>query len=108
MEYQEYYTEHKPSVTISVKDEEWLEVGAFVYKNLDKMSGVSFLPHSDFVYEQAPYQECTEKEYNDMLKQMPKKISWDGLVKYENEDTTKSSQEIACSGGTCEIVDIAS
>ena len=108
MEYQEYYTEHKPSVTISVKDEEWLEVGAFVYKNLDKMSGVSFLPYSDFVYEQAPYQECTEKEYNDMLKQMPKKISWDGLVKYESEDTTKSSQEIACSGGTCEVVDIAS
>ena len=108
MLYQRHWCEHKPSVTISVKDNEWLEVGAFVYKHLDEMSGVSFLPYSDHVYQQAPYQECTEREYNSAVELMPEKINWENLSLYEKEDTTVASQTLACTGSTCEIVDIAS
>ena len=104
--YQRYWCEHKPSVTVSVKDEEWMEVGAFVFKHFDEMSGVSFLPHSDHTYQQAPYQDCTEKEYNAMLDKFVYDINWDSLDDYEKEDTTAGSQTFACSGDTCEIVDI--
>ena len=104
--YQRYWCEHKPSVTVSVKDEEWMEVGAFVFKHFDEMSGVSFLPHSDHPYQQAPYQDCTEKEYNAMLDKFVYDINWDSLDDYEKEDTTAGSQTFACSGDTCEIVDI--
>lgn len=104
--YQRNWCEHKPSVTISVMDDEWFEVGAFVYKNFDEMSGVSFLPHSDHVYQQAPYQECTEGEYKAMLAAMPAAIDWLKLSEYELEDMTKSSQTFACSGEVCEIVDL--
>ena len=106
MIYQEHWCEHKPSITVTVKDDEWFDVGAFVFKNFDKMSGVSFLPHSDHVYQQAPYQECTEDEYNDMLSKMNTRINWSQLKDYEKGDTTSGSQTMACSGDSCEIVDI--
>tara|TARA_A100001011_G_scaffold399706_1_gene509710 strand:+ start:571 stop:2478 length:1908 start_codon:yes stop_codon:yes gene_type:complete len=102
--YQEHWCEHKPSVTVTVREGEWLEVGAFVFKHFVDMSGVSFLPHSDHVYQQAPYQECSEKEYNDMIAKMPTKIDWSALK--EETDTTAGSQSLACSGDSCELVDI--
>ena len=104
--YQEHWCEHKPSITVTVKEEEWLDVGAFVFKHFDKMSGVSFLPHSDHVYQQAPYQECTEDEYDAMLLKMKTRIDWSKLRDYESVDTTAGSQTMACSGDSCEIVDI--
>ncbi len=104
--YQRSWCEHKPSVTISVRDEEWMEVGAFVYKHFDEMSGVSFLPHSDHTYQQAPYQDCTKEDYEELLAIMPKSIDWSELSEYENEDNTAGSQTMACSGDTCEIVDL--
>jgi ribonucleoside-diphosphate reductase alpha chain len=106
--YQEYWCEHKPSVTITVREYEWIEVGAWVFKNFDMISGISFLPHIDHSYQQAPYQDCTEAEYKEMLKQMPEEIDWDELSKYEHEDHTRGSQEYACTGDKCEIVDIQS
>jgi len=104
--YQRSWCEHKPSVTISVKDEEWMEVGAFVYKHFDEMSGVSFLPHTDHTYQQAPYQDCTMEEYFDLLQKMPKAIDWSELSEYEQEDNTAGMQTMACSGDVCEIVDL--
>ena len=104
--YQEHWCEHKPSVTITVKESEWIEVGAWVYKNFDMISGISFLPYSDHSYKQAPYQECTKEEYEKMLKSMPDDIDWIELSKYEQEDHTRGSQEYACTGDKCEIVDI--
>ena len=104
--YQRNWCEHKPSVTINVKSEEWLEVGAFVYKHFDEMSGVSFLPFNEHTYQQAPYQDCGKSDY-DMLKSvMPKSIDWSKLSEYENEDNTSGSQTLACSGDSCEIVDL--
>jgi ribonucleoside-triphosphate reductase len=104
--YQRHWCEHKPSVTISVREHEWLEVGAFVYKHFDEMSGVSFLPHSDHTYQQAPYQDCDKGEYQRLLKLMPKSIDWTKLSDYEQEDNTVSMQTMACSGDSCEIVDL--
>jgi ribonucleoside-diphosphate reductase alpha chain len=106
MTYQRHWCEHKPSVTISVRDHEWLEVGAWVYKNFDEVSGVSFLPHWDHNYKQAPYQEVSEREYLDALALMPEKIDWAKLSEYEKEDTTKGVSTFACSAGACEIVDL--
>ena len=103
--YQRHWCEHKPSVTISVRDDEWMEVGAFVFKHFDEMSGVSFLPHSDHTYQQAPYQECTEEVYDDFSSKFGH-IDWDKFKSYEKEDNTHSSQTLACSGDSCEIVDI--
>ena len=105
--YQECWAEHKPSVTISVKEDEWMEVGAWVYGNFDMMSGVSFLPMSDHSYRQAPYQDCTKIEYNELMKKMPD-VDWSKLSDYENADMTSGSQELACAAGACEIVDITS
>ena len=104
--YQIYWCEHKPSVTIDVKSDEWVEVGAWVYDEFDKISGVSFLPYSDHVYQQAPYEEITEDQYNDLVARMPEEMDWDKLSEYEKEDKTKSSSTFACSGGSCEIVDL--
>jgi ribonucleoside-triphosphate reductase (thioredoxin) len=104
--YQRSWCEHKPSVTISVRDSEWLDVGAFVYKHFDEMSGVSFLPHSDHTYQQAPYQDCTQEQYEEMLAKMPPRIDWTKLSEYEQEDNTAAMQTLACSGDSCEIVDI--
>ena len=104
--YQRHWCEHKPSVTISVRDSEWMSVGAFVYEHFDEMSGVSFLPHSDHTYQQAPYQDCTKEEYQEMLALMPDSIDWEELNDYESEDNTVSMQTMACSGDSCEIVDL--
>jgi len=104
--YQRHWCEHKPSVTISVRDSEWLEVGAFVYKYFDEMSGVSFLPHSDHTYQQAPYQDCDKATYEELLAKMPKSIDWTKLSEYEQEDNTVAMQTMACSGDSCEIVDL--
>tara|TARA_R110000782_G_C14790935_1_gene410932 strand:- start:160 stop:1902 length:1743 start_codon:yes stop_codon:yes gene_type:complete len=118
--YQRYWCEHKPSVTVSVKDAEWFEVGAFVYKHFDEMSGVSFLPHDGGSYQQAPYQEIegygpmhldshTDKEvhtYESLLALMPKNIDWSRLSEYEKEDNTSGMQTMACSGDVCEMVDL--
>ena len=101
--YQDHWCEHKPSVTVSVKESEWMEVGAWVYNNFDYMSGVSFLPFSEHTYKQSPYQDCNKKEYEGLLKKMPKNVEWDKLAEYEKTDMTLSSQELACVGGFCEI-----
>lgn len=98
--YAEHWCEHKPSITVYVREEEWLDVGAWVYKHFDLISGVSFLPHSDHVYKQAPYQEITEEVYNDLVAKMPK-IDWDSLVEFD--DNTEGAQQLACVSGSCEI-----
>ena len=100
------WCEHKPSVTITVRDAEWLKVGAWVYDNFDICSGVSFLPHSDHTYAQAPYQDCDEATYKNALKQTPKSIDWAKLSEYEKEDNTAGMQTLACSGDSCEVVDL--
>ena len=104
--YQRSWCEHKPSVTINVKKDEWFEVGAFVYRHFDEMSGVSFLPFNEHTYQQAPYQECDETAYEILLDVMPKAIDWSKLSDYEQEDNTAGSQTLACSGDSCEIVDL--
>jgi ribonucleoside-triphosphate reductase len=104
--YQRHWCEHKPSVTISIRPDEWFDVGAFVYKHFDEMSGVSFLPFSEHTYQQAPYQEITKEAYDAALELMPKSIDWSKLSEYETEDHTKGSSTFACVGGTCEIVDL--
>ena len=104
--YQRHWCEHKPSVTVSVKDDEWLDVGAFVYKHFDEMSGVSFLPYDGGTYQQAPYQECDKERYEEALSQMPKDMDWSRLSEYEEEDNTSGMQSLACSSGVCEIVDL--
>ncbi|MAD25515.1 MAG: ribonucleoside-triphosphate reductase [Verrucomicrobiales bacterium] len=101
--YQKAWCEHKPSVTISVKEEEWFDVGAWVYKHFDYMSGVSFLPYSEHVYKQAPYQDIDKKTYEAELKTMPKEVDWALLSQYENSDMTEGAQELACTAGGCEI-----
>ena len=106
--YQRYWCEHKPSCTVSVREHEWLDVGAWVYKYFDEISGVSFLPHSEHVYQQAPYQDINREEYLEAIKSMPQNIDWAELSNYEEEDNTTGSQELACSSGVCEIVDISS
>ena len=104
--YQRNWCEHKPSVTINVKKDEWFEVGTFVYEHFDEMSGVSFLPYNEHTYQQAPYQEIDKEEYKNILSTMPKSIDWSRLSEYEKEDTTSSSQTFACTGDVCEVVDI--
>jgi ribonucleoside-diphosphate reductase alpha chain len=104
--YQLYWCEHKPSITVSVTDAEWLDVGAWVYKNFDDVSGVSFLPFSEHTYKQAPYQECDEATYLEYKARVPENIDWKALSDFEKEDTTSGTQTMACTGGVCEIVDI--
>ena len=106
MTYQKYWCEHKPSVTISVKEDDWLEVGAWVYRNFDDVSGISFLPHSDHTYAQAPYQKINKEKYEELIKEMPQAIDWSRLMDFEKEDTTTGSKELACFAGVCEVVDI--
>jgi ribonucleoside-diphosphate reductase alpha chain len=103
--YAEHWCEHKPSITVYVREHEWLEVGAWVYRHFDIVSGVSFLPHTDHIYPQAPYQEITEDEYKSRLAEMPENIVWERLSDYETEDTTTVTHELACSAATgCEIL----
>jgi len=106
--YAKEWCEHKPSVTVSVKEDEWVNTSAWVYDNFDDISGISFLPFSDHTYKQAPYQDCTKEEYNELLKQMPKNVNWASLSEYETQDYTSASQEFACTSEKgCEIVDIS-
>ena len=102
--YQRHWCEHKPSVTVNVKEHEWLSVGTWVYDHFDEMCGVSFLPYSEHVYKQAPYQECEETTYHDVLSSMPKDVVWSDLSEFEHEDYTSASQELACVGNSCEVV----
>lgn len=101
--YQRHYCEHKPSVTIYVKEHEWMEVGAWVYEHFDEVSGVSFLPHSDHSYKQAPYQECSEEYYTEFVNKIPKNVDWSLLSKYESYDQTTGVQTLACTGNNCEL-----
>jgi ribonucleoside-triphosphate reductase len=101
--FQTHWTEHNVSITVYVKDHEWLGVGDWVYTHFDSIAGVSFLPHSDHAYRQAPYTECTEQEYQDLLSQMPA-FDWDKLSNFEKDDSTINVRELACSSGTCEVL----
>jgi len=104
--YQKYWCEHKPSITVTVREEEWMEVGAWVYKHFDEVSGISFLPHSDHSYRQAPYQDCTKEEYEALLLKIPTNVDWSELKNYEKVDTTTGTQTFACTGDKCELVDL--
>lgn len=99
--YQKHWCEHKPSVTINVRESEWPAVGQFVWENFDWMSGVSFLPYDGGSYRQAPYEECTEEEYNELVKTLPEALNWDTIL--EVDDTTEGAQTLACVAGSCEI-----
>jgi len=104
--YQRHWCEHKPSITVSIREDEWMEVGAWVYEHFEELSGVSFLPYSEHTYVQAPYQDVTKEEYEEFVKKMPKHIAWENLSLYETEDNTTGSQSLACVSGECELVDI--
>ena len=104
--YQRHWCEHKPSVTISVKENEWMSVGSWVYEHFDEVSGISFLPFSEHTYQQAPYQDIDAEQYAEFKKKMPKKVDWSKLSDFEKEDTTSGGRELACTAGVCEIVDI--
>ena len=104
--YSNHWCEHKPSITVSIQENEWMEVGSYVYKNFDEMSGISFLPMSEHTYRQAPYQDTTRKDYEDLLKKMPKDVDWQALSEYEEGDNTMGSQTLNCTGDVCEIVDL--
>jgi ribonucleoside-triphosphate reductase len=99
--YQRHWCEHKPSVTISVKDEEWMEVGAWVWKHFDEVSGISFLPYSDHSYQQAPYEDCSKEDYEALYKETPDAIDWENFI--ELDDNTIGQQTLACTAGHCEI-----
>lgn len=101
--FQTHWTEHNVSITVYVKDHEWLGVGDWVYTHFDKIAGVSFLPHSDHSYRQAPYTECTQQEYEQLLAQMPE-FDWDTLSHFESDDSTVNTKELACSAGMCELL----
>ena len=102
--YQDHWCEHKPSATISVRETEWLKVGAWVWDNFDRISGVSFLPYADHSYQQAPYQEITETEYKEWMNKTVHEIDWDLITEYEKEDMTENTKELACTAGACEII----
>jgi ribonucleoside-diphosphate reductase alpha chain len=104
--YQEHWCEHKPSITVTVREHEWPTVGGWVYDNFDMVSGVSFLPHSDHTYRQAPYEECNIGKYEEFVSKTPQVIDWSLLSKYEAEDNTAGSQTFACGPDGCEVVDL--
>ena len=106
LQYQRHWCEHKPSVTISVKENEWMAVGSWVYEHFDEVSGISFLPFSEHTYKQAPYQDIDEDTYRELLTQMPKSVNWNMLKEFEKEDTTSGGRELACTAGVCEVVDL--
>jgi ribonucleoside-diphosphate reductase alpha chain len=106
--YQKFWAEHKPSITVSVKEDEWMQVGAWVYEHMDEISGISFLPYSDHTYQQAPYQEIEADKYNELLSETPKTIDWTWLSYYETSDGTTGTQDLACAAGSCEVVDLTS
>jgi ribonucleoside-diphosphate reductase alpha chain len=106
LDYKMYWTEHSPSVTVSVKPDEWDEVGDWVFDHFDLITGISFLPYSDHIYKQAPFQTVDEQTYYDALSTMPEELHWEWLSVYETEDTTTGSQTLACTAGQCDVVDL--
>ena len=102
--YQNHWCEHKPSITVYYTDDEFLQVSQWIWENFDLCSGISLLPYSDHVYQQAPYEEIDADQYKELVKAMPKDINWNDLENFEQEDNTTGSQELACVGGACEIV----
>lgn len=104
--YQDHYCEHKPSMTVYVREHQWMEVGAWVYKHFDAVSGVTFLPSSDHCYAQAPYQEVDAKTYEALVAKMPKSVDWAGLARFEKDDASVNTREYACTGDSCEVVDL--
>jgi ribonucleoside-triphosphate reductase len=106
LSYQNNWCEHKPSMTVYIRESEWMEVGAWVYKHFDSVSGIAFLPYSGHTYKQAPYEVCSQAEHDALLAKMPKDVDWSNLRKYETDDTSVSHKEMACSGNSCELVDL--
>lgn len=106
--YKRYWTEHNPSITVSVREHEWIEVANWVYEHWEDVGGLSFLPTDDHSYKQAPYQACDEATYNRFYKDTPKVIDWSMLSAYEQEDNTTGSQTLACTSSGCELVDLTS
>ena len=106
--YQDYWCEHKPSCTVYYNDNDFMAVGSWVWQNFDDISGISFLPYADHIYDQAPYESISEDKYKELLNSMPKSIDWVTLQDFEQEDNTVGSQTYACTGGSCEIVDLVS
>ena len=104
--YKQHWTEHNPSITVNVKDDEWIEVANWVYDNWNDVGGISFLPYEGGVYKQAPYQDCDETTYNQFYHDTPKAIDWSMLSAYEFEDNTTGSQTLSCTSGNCELVDV--
>lgn len=104
--YQDHWCEHKPSITVYYKDSEFLKVGSWVWDNFDSVSGISFLPYSDHVYKQAPYEEISKAQYDQLIQYMPKDVDWSALSDFETEDNTAGTQTLACAGGVCEVVDL--
>ena len=104
--YQNHWCEHKPSITVYYTDDEFLQVAQWIWENFDLCSGISLLPYSDHVYQQAPYEDINAEEYDKLVAEMPVGVDWNDLEKYEEEDNTTGSQELACVGGACEIVQI--
>src|SRR6478735_5891532 len=105
LDYKTYYTEHSPSVTVSVKEDEWAGVGDWVFEHFDSITGVSFLPHSEHTYVQAPFQSISEEEYYERKATMPESLQWEMFGLYETEDGTTGSQTLACTAGVCDVVD---
>lgn len=101
--YNKHWAEHQVSVTVSVADKEWVDTAAWVYDNFDDLSGISFLPYDGGTYRQAPYQECTKEQYEELLSKMPESLDWSLLSKFETDDMTTGSHELACVGGACEV-----
>jgi ribonucleoside-diphosphate reductase alpha chain len=99
--YKMMWCEHNPSITVYVREDEWVEVAAWVYRNFDNLGGVSFLPYADHIYKQAPYQDLTEEEYATWVEKMPKDVDWRELK--ESHDETTASHELACTAGVCEL-----
>lgn len=106
--YQDHWCEHKPSITVYYKDSEFLAIGDWIWNNFDAVSGISFLPHSDHVYQQAPYEEITGEQYNKLLEELPKGVDWSSLANYEADDNTVGAQSLACAAGVCDVVDLVS
>lgn len=103
LKYKKKWCEHNPSVTVYVKEPEWLEVGAWVYKNFNEIGGVSFLNHSGHIYKQAPYEEINRETYEKLFAEMPK-VDWEQITEYEKYDQTEGARELACSAGGCDLV----
>jgi len=105
--YHEHWTEHQPSITVYIKENEWMEVGAWVYKHFDIVSGISFQPVTGHIYQQMPYEEIDEKKYVELLAKMPKDVDWSRLSEHEKEDCTLNQKVMACSSGeSCDIIDL--